>query len=147
MIMKAILTTILFVLPAVICVQAQQPRQFDEYGKILFSDEKARLDNVALQLRDEPTSVVYLWVYGGRKSCAGEVRARAIRAKNHLVRRGIKAERVIWKEAGYREELTVAVWIFPREASEPSAAPTIDPSEVKVLNCKNRRVVRKANKP
>src|SRR6185503_8202733 len=31
-------------------------RKFDEYGNIRFNDEKARLDNYAIQLQNEPTA-------------------------------------------------------------------------------------------
>ncbi|HEU4833761.1 MAG TPA: Ig-like domain-containing protein, partial [Pyrinomonadaceae bacterium] len=43
-------------------------RKFDEYGNIRFNDEKARLDNYAIQLQNEPGSQGTIIVYG---SCAG----------------------------------------------------------------------------
>jgi hypothetical protein len=39
-------------------------RKFDEYGNIRFNDEKARLDNYAIQLQNEPGSQGTIIVYG-----------------------------------------------------------------------------------
>jgi hypothetical protein len=62
-------------------------RKFDEYGNIRFNDEKARLDNYAIQLQNQPGSAATIIVYG---SCAGEAQQRGDRAKDYLVNtRGI----------------------------------------------------------
>lgn len=115
-------------------------RKFDEYGDIRFSHEKARLDNVAIELLSDPKMVVYLWIYSGKRSCRGQVRARGARAKAHLVnRRGIAADRVVWKNAGYRQEFTVEVWVWPRGVREPTFSPTVDPSEVLVVDCSSKK--------
>src|SRR6185295_14720076 len=58
------------------------PVKFDEYGNIKFNDEKARLDNYAIQLQNQPGSQGYIIAYG---SCEGEAQARADRAKDYLV--------------------------------------------------------------
>ncbi len=129
--------------PGVIC----DPRMFDEYGTlpyglISWADERARLDNVASALKEEPDTIVYLSMYGGRRGCVGEVKARATRAKNYLVREhGISSDRILWKENGYRENFTVEVWIQPRGVVEPYPAPTLIRSEVKLRDC--RRAARK----
>jgi len=59
---------------------------FDEWGKISISDENARLDNLAVFLqKEQPTWVVYLMFYDSTRVCAGELNARATRAKKWLV--------------------------------------------------------------
>ena len=100
------------------------PRKFDEYGNIRFNDEKARLDNYAIQLQNEPGSTATIIVYG---SCAGEAQQRADRAKDYLVNtRGIEAGRITVVDGGCREDLTVQLWIVP----QGSTAPTPDPGTV-----------------
>jgi hypothetical protein len=95
-------------------------RKFDEYGNIRFNDEKARLDNFAIQLQNEPTATGTIIVYG---SCAGEGQQRADRAKDYLVNtRGIEAGRITTVDGGCRSELKVELWIVPSGA----AAPTVD---------------------
>jgi hypothetical protein len=95
-------------------------RKFDEYGNIRFNDEKARLDNYAIQLQNEPGSQGTIIVYG---SCAGEAQQRGDRAKDYLVNtRGIEAGRITVVDGGCRADLTVQLWVVPQGA----AAPTVD---------------------
>src|SRR5687767_10925665 len=42
--------------------------KFDEHGDIRFSDEKARLDNFAIQLLNQKDSVGYIVVYAGQRA-------------------------------------------------------------------------------
>jgi hypothetical protein len=115
-------------------------RKVDEYGNIKFNDEKARLDNYAIELQNDPTAQGYLVCYGGRTGRTGEAQRRCDRAKNYLVNtRGITADRIVTVDGGYREELTVELWVVPSGANPPSASPTVDPSEVKPARAPRRR--------
>jgi len=94
-------------------------RKFDEYGNIRFNDEKARLDNFAIQLQNEPTAQGYIIGYG---SCDAEGQTRANRAKDYLVNtRGIDGSRLIVIDGGCMPELKVELWIRPSGATEPAA--------------------------
>jgi hypothetical protein len=94
--------------------------KFDEYGNIRFNDEKARLDNYAIQLQNQPGAQGYIIAYG---SCAGEAQARADRAKDYLVNtRGIDAGRIVTLDGGCRSDLTVELWIVPTGATAPAAS-------------------------
>ncbi len=96
--------------------------KFDEYGDIRFNDEKARLDNYAIQLQNQTGSQGYIIAYG---TCEGEGQARADRAKNYLVNtRGIEAGRITTVDGGCRADLTVQLWIVPTGASTRRPAPT-----------------------
>ncbi len=58
-------------------------------------------------------------------------------------KRGVPADRVIWKDAGYREEATIEIWIFPRNI-EPYASPTVNRGKVEILkNCKSKNQTRR----
>jgi len=99
-----------------------QPVKFDEYGNIKFNDEKARRDNYAIQLQNQPGSTGVIIAYG---SCAGEAQARADRAKDYLVNtRGIEASRITTVDGGCRSDLTVQLWIVPQGATAPAADTT-----------------------
>ena len=102
---------------------APQPaRKFDEYGNIRFNDEKARLDNYAIQLQNEPGSTGTIIVYG---SCAGEAQQRGDRAKDYLVNtRGIEAGRITVVDGGCRADLTVQLWVVPQGAAAPQVDTT-----------------------
>ena len=97
-------------------------QKFDEYGNIKFNDEKARLDNYAIQLQNAPTSAGTIIVYG---SCEGEAQARGDRAKDYLVNtRGIEAGRITVIDGGCRTDLTVQLWVVPSGADAPAADTT-----------------------
>lgn len=102
-------------------------RKFDEYGNIRFNDEKARLDNFAVQLQQDPTATGYVIGYG---SCDAEGQTRANRAKDYLVNtRGIDAGRIMVVDGGCLPELQVQLWIAPQGATPPTgdAAGVISP--------------------
>jgi hypothetical protein len=109
------------------CTVAVRPkpsisRKFDEYGNIRFNDEKARLDNYAIQLQNEPTATGYIIGYG---SCGTEGQARADRAKGYLVNtRGIDAGRLVVVDGGCLPELLVQLWIAPQGATAPTGDAT-----------------------
>jgi hypothetical protein len=93
--------------------------KFDEYGNIKFNDEKARLDNYAIQLQNQPGSQGYIIAYG---TCEGEAQARADRAKDYLVNtRGIDAGRLVTIDGGCMSDLKVELWVVPTGATAPAA--------------------------
>ena len=56
--------------------------KFDEYGHIDFNDEKARLDNFAIQLQNDSAIKGYIRAFA---PLAGQAIRRANRAKEYLV--------------------------------------------------------------
>jgi hypothetical protein len=122
-------------------VRAPNPpaRKYDEYGNIRFNDEKARLDNYAIDLQNTPGSMGYILAYG---TCAGEAQARADRAKDYLVNtRGIDAGRLTAVDGGCKADLAVELWVVPTGATPPAAAgDTISPCpECKKYKAPRRR--------
>ncbi len=112
----------------------------DEYGDIKFDDEKARLDNFAIELQNDPTARGQLICYGGRTGYEGESLRRCARAKGYVATvRGVEPERLITVDGGFREELTVKLAIVPAGASPLQPSPTVDPSEVKIISAKPGR--------
>ncbi|MDQ1707226.1 MAG: hypothetical protein QOJ88_437, partial [Pyrinomonadaceae bacterium] len=94
-------------------------RKFDEYADLKFNDEKARLDNLAIQLQQEPGSQAYYVIFG---SCDAEGAARSARAVDYLVNaRGIDRGRITVVDGGCRESLTVELWLCPTGAGAPVA--------------------------
>ncbi|MDQ3666030.1 MAG: PKD domain-containing protein [Acidobacteriota bacterium] len=101
-------------------VARPEPTRFDEYGDIRFNDEKARLDNYAIQLQNQTGSQGYIIAYG---TCEGAGQARAERAKNYLVNtRGIEAGRITTVDGGCRPDLSVELWIVPTGANPPAVS-------------------------
>jgi hypothetical protein len=109
-------------------------RPIDSYGDINFEDEKARLDNFAIELQNDPTTLGYIVAYGGRRARAGAARRRADRAKNYLAgTRGIDPARVFIIDGGHREDLTLDIYAWPPGVPPPQASPTVDASGVEII--------------
>ncbi len=95
---------------------------FDEYGDIRFEDEKARLDNFAIQLMNQPTAHGAIIAFAGNPTYKGEAAFRLQRAKNYLVNvRKIAPNRLVTTDAGYRTDLTITLRILPEGVDVPVA--------------------------
>ncbi len=96
-------------------------RKFDEFPDIQRNDEKARLDNLAIELQNDPTATAYVVVYPGRGGKRGEVQHHSSRIVEYLVNsRGIDGHRVVTLVGGARNELFVELWITPQGATPPN---------------------------
>jgi hypothetical protein len=114
---------------------------FDEYGRICWENEKARLDNFAIALQNADRSTLgHIIVYDGKIACRGEAIARAIRAKKYLVEyRKIEPNRIVWRWGGYTSEMTTQLVLTPRDASIWPFGPSLSIDEVIFIgNCKRK---------
>lgn len=93
----------------------------DYYPPIRLNDEKARLDNFAIQLQNDPNAKGYVVVYGGAKAKPAEKQGRIKRAFDYLTNtRGISRDRIVTMEGGVRDVTTTELWIVPLGADPPS---------------------------
>lgn len=100
------------------------PNKFDEFPNIKFDDEKARLDNYAIQLQSDPRSQGYIIIYPGARDRQGDAQRRASRARDYLINtRGIDAARINVLTGGQRPEQTVELWLVPNGATPPTPQP------------------------
>ena len=107
-------------------------QEFDECNSCSLNDQKARLDNLAVELQNDPSTRAYILAYGGRMSPLGQVNKLMSRARDYLVaHRGIDASRLVFLNGGFREEDSVELWIVPSGAAAPRATPTVQAGEVK----------------
>jgi hypothetical protein len=107
-------------------------KEFDECSGCSYDDQKARLDNLAVALQNDPTTTTYLFGYGGRISPVGYASRLLARARDYLVsQRRIDASRIILVNGGFRENDVVEVWIVPQGAVVPQASPTLQPGDIK----------------
>jgi hypothetical protein len=99
-------------------------RKFDEFPAIAYNDEKARLDNYAIELQNDPTSTAYVIVYPGQRGRPGEVQKQTTRIVDYMVNsRGINAQRIVTLVGPAREELMVELWLCPQGANPPAVGP------------------------
>ncbi len=96
-------------------------RKFDEFPDISRNDEKARLDNFAIELQNDPTSTAYVIIYPGPRGRPGTVQARSTRIVDYLVNsRNFESRRLITLVGPARSELMVELWICPQGARAPN---------------------------
>ena len=107
-------------------------REFDTCCSCSYDDQKARLDNLAVALQNDPTTTTYVFAYGGRTSPVGQADRLLARARDYLVsQRAIDSSRIILINGGFREEDCVEVWIVPQGATPPTATPSVQPGDVR----------------
>ena len=107
-------------------------REFDECNNCTFDDQKARLDNLVVELQNDPSTRAYIIAYGGRTSPLAQVEILMKRARDYIIeQRGIDAARITTLNGGFREDDSVELWVVPSGAAPPQATPTIQAGEVK----------------
>jgi hypothetical protein len=107
-------------------------RRFDEFPSVTFDDDKARLDNFAIELQNGLGSAGYVIAYAGRNSRPGEAERMGKRAADYLTTaRGISRDRIIVVNGGYREVNTFELWLVPQGAEAPRPTPTITSDQIR----------------
>jgi hypothetical protein len=115
-------------------------RQFDVCCSCSFDDQKARLDNLAVELQNDPSTTTYIIAYGGRTSSTGQADMLGSRARDYLVtQRGIDQSRIVVLNGGFREEDCVELWIVPSGATAPQPTPTVGAGDVRPAPVAPRR--------
>ena len=105
------------------------PKRFDEFPSIAFDDDKARLDQMAIELQNGPGSTGYIIAYAGRRSRPGEADRMGKRAIDYLTTtRGISRDRLVFVNGGYRDTNAFELWLVPQGAEPPRPTPTAAPA-------------------
>ncbi|HEX8335508.1 MAG TPA: PEGA domain-containing protein [Pyrinomonadaceae bacterium] len=104
------------------------PKRFDEFPSVAHDDDKARFDNLAIELQNNPGATGYIIAYAGRNSRAGEADRMTRRAADYLsTNRGISRDRLVVINGGYRDSNSFELWLVPQGAEPPRPTPTVAP--------------------
>jgi hypothetical protein len=99
-------------------------RKFDEFPDIARNDEKARLDNLAIELQNDPSSTAFVIVHPGQRGRPAEVQKHTSRIVDYLINsRGIDGRRIVTLAGPARSELLVELWTCPQGAKPPVPTP------------------------
>lgn len=105
-------------------------KPFDQFQSVAFDDDKARLDNLAIELQGAPDAQAYIMIYAGRTSRAGQADMLGKRTSDYLVnQRGVDARRFTIVNGGYRDTDFIEIWICPPGAKTPQPTPTVQPGD------------------
>ncbi len=98
--------------------------QFDVCCGCASDDQKARLDNLAIELQNNPGTTAYVIVYAARNSQQAHGSGLMNRLKDYLVsKRGIDPSRVVTVDGGSRDEDCMELWVVPPGAVPPVPRP------------------------
>jgi hypothetical protein len=115
-------------------------QEFDECNNCSYDDQKARLDNLAIELQNDPSTRAYIIAYGGRSSALNQVEVLMSRAQDYLItQRGIDASRFEVVNGGFREENSVELWIVPSGAAPPKPTPTVQAKDLKPAPARRKK--------
>ncbi len=119
-------------------------KKIDEFGAMNNTeDQYARLDNLSVEMNNDPTSSTVLLFYAGRTSRIGAIEALTDQTKKYLITRGIAASRILPINGGFREQGLIEMWLVPANGGIPYATPTVDPSEAKQLPALKPKPIKK----
>jgi PEGA domain len=103
----------------------ETPRRFDEFPSTAFDDDKARLDNLAIELQNNPGATGYIIAYAGRRARPGQADRMNERALRYLTEtRGIGRERLQVINGGARDTNSYELWLVPQGAEPPRPTPS-----------------------
>jgi hypothetical protein len=115
----------------------------DEYGDVSAKEEAKRLDEFVKHLEPYADTEVYLIGFGGRESWPGEAKDRANCAKQYLVKaHKIIESRIVVVDGGYEPTPRLSLYIRMLTAKPPKPYPTLDASQVEILDSKRRKQFR-----
>jgi hypothetical protein len=107
-------------------------REFDVCCTCSYDDQKARLDNLAIAMQNEPSTSSYIIAYAGRTSHVGQADRLLTRARDYLIKqRGVDQSRIVTVNGGFREEDCVELWLVPSGAQPPQPTPTVQAGEAR----------------
>ncbi|HEX8719564.1 MAG TPA: PEGA domain-containing protein [Pyrinomonadaceae bacterium] len=116
------------------------PKRFDEFPSIAHDDDKARFDNLAIELQNNPGATGYVIAYAGRNSRPGEADRMTRRAADYLsTTRGISRDRIVTVNGGYRDSNAFELWLVPQGAEAPRPTPTVTPDQLRAPSRRTRR--------
>ena len=95
-------------------------RKFDEFPEISRNDLKARLDNYAVEIQNDPTSTAYVVIYPGHAGKSAGAQKQTSQIMDYLVNtRGIDARRIVTLVGAARDSLQVELWSCPQGTIPP----------------------------
>ena len=114
-------------------------RQFDQFPSVAFDDDKARFDNLAIELQNSPDTTAYIIIYAGQRSRTGQADLLGKRSMDYLtVQRGVGANRLVFINGGYREQDSFEIWLCPPGTHPPAPTPTVQPGDVQPATDRTR---------
>ena len=122
-----------------VTAQNRDARKIDEFENISCDEYLMRIDAAMVEAHNNPSSTVYVLIYEGKElkynsrkkktesvlPNFGSAKAKIRSIEKYLSIRKFPAERFEFVKAGFRENLTVEIWLVPAGATLPKPTPTL----------------------
>ena len=93
----------------------QTCRKFDEYPEITRNEEKARLDNLGVELQNDPFATAYVTIHPSEHGKPGAAEKRSHNIIDYLINsRGLDSKRIVVTTGSARPTSVVEIWLCPR---------------------------------
>jgi hypothetical protein len=113
--------------------------KFDEYTNLSFEDEKARLDNYVIQMK-EIMGRGAIVVYGENPAVRARLMKRAERSKRYLIDKEVESQRLLIVNGGHKDRSIIELHLYPiGEGSRIYLFPEKDPAN---SGAQNKRLER-----
>jgi len=122
-----------------VTVLSQETTKIDEFENLNCDDYLGRMDSAIAEARKNPLSRMYVLIYEGKEPrynktlngpklmspTLGTAEAKIRSIKKWLSHREIQIERFSFVKAGFRENMTVEMWLVPAGSKPPDPTPTL----------------------
>lgn len=120
-------------------------KPLETYSDIPIHDEHAKLENFLVRLLENPETRGYILFYASKDFSSRKARARAQRAKDHLVkRRSMVARKIDIIDGGYREQFKIELYVLPLNVGKPTAYPTVAAPKIKTAKDRKARITKRS---
>jgi len=99
----------------IVAKPTEEPRFFDEFGKVPNNEVRKRIDLFFVELQNDPSSTGYIVNYGSSR----EITRRERLIRNQATLRNLPIERIVFVNGGVESEIRTRLWIVPAGA-DPS---------------------------
>lgn len=101
--------------------------KIDSYGRLPTDDESAHLDRFRIELARRPEMRGYVVGYNNDSTVPRGAFLRRLYGDRAYLNRGLEPDRLSVIDGGYRDNLTIELWIVPADAKPPVPEPALSP--------------------
>ena len=98
----------------------------DQFGNLQSEDRSARFDSLFQEIKQNPGSIGYVFLYCGKKCRYGEIEAHQRGIEIKIALRGFDRSRIVVVNAGFRENFETELWISRDSEIAPTPKSTVN---------------------
>lgn len=103
-------------------------RKVDEFGPLADEELTERVDKFLAHVT--PADVAYIFAYGGRTNVRGYAAASLREIRAHALKAGVRSDRLVTMDGGYRDEAGYELWLVPIGSEAPRPSPTVNARDI-----------------